>query len=69
MHKQCPYCEADDNQFIPLNETKDYSGIEISLNKQGMMRIRFGYADCVCFESQDIVNIKYCPMCGRKLGE
>ena len=66
MSKKCPYCEADNNQFVLLNKTKDYSGIEISLNRQGMMRVRFGYVDCDYFESQDIINIQHCPMCGRK---
>ena len=68
MPKRCPYCEADNNDFIPLNQTVNYSGIEMSLNRQGVLRIRFGYADCSYFESQDIVNIQYCPMCGRKFG-
>ena len=67
MRKQCPYCEENDNGFVILNETKDYSGIEVGMNKQGIMRVRFGYADCALFESQDVINIKYCPMCGRKL--
>ena len=59
----CKYCEHENNDFVILNETKDYSGIEIAVNRQGMLRVR--YEDNIWF-SQDIVNIKFCPMCGKK---
>lgn len=66
--KKCPYCESDTNAFEPLNETIDYSGIEMSLNRQGMLRVRtyFLMTDGRIFDSQDVINIKFCPMCGRK---
>lgn len=65
MEKRCPYCEADNNDFIPLNQTVDYSGIEMSLNKQGMLRVRYYDFNGDTFVVQDIVNIKCCPMCGK----
>lgn len=68
MNEKCPYCEADDNHFVLINtETNIYSGLSIAINRQGMLRVRFKYGDCDNFESQDIINIKYCPMCKRKL--
>lgn len=63
----CQYCEnRGNNDFLLLNQTKDYSGIEITLNRQGMLRTRY-YGDNDIWFSQEIVNIKFCPMCGRKL--
>lgn len=42
-----------------------YSGIEMALNPQGMFRVRV-LDSCDRFTTQDVVTIKYCPMCGRK---
>ena len=44
-----------------------YSGIEIAINPQGMLRVRVYDDDSL--ETQDIVHVKYCPMCGRSGGE
>lgn len=66
MIGKCPYCECDTNDFQQLNQTTEYSGIEVSVNRQGMLRVRT-YADGdELFESQDIVEIKHCPLCGKK---
>ena len=63
----CQYCESrGNNDFLLLNQTKDYSGIEIASDRQGMLRTRY-YGDNDIWFSQEIVNIKFCPMCGRKL--
>lgn len=67
----CKYCEHENNDFVPLNQTVDYSGIEMSLSRQGVLRIRY-YKPCehpssddiLC--SQDFINVKFCPICGRK---
>ena len=60
----CPYCEATSNDFSVVNQTSEYSGIEIALNRQGMLRARV--LDSYCkFSTQDIVEIKYCPLCGK----
>lgn len=68
----CKYCEHENNDFVLLdfvllNDTQEYSGMEIALNRQGMLRVRY-YDDYTrVWFSQDIININYCPMCGRKL--
>jgi hypothetical protein len=66
----CKYCNREDNCFVPLNKTTDYSGIEMSLNRQGMLRVRYyeqGKYDL--WYSEDIINVNFCPICGRKLTE
>lgn len=64
-YSKCPYCETDNNDFVMMNQTVEYSGIEMSLNRQGMLRVRFYDRSDVWF-SEDIVNIKHCPMCGKR---
>lgn len=66
----CPYCQAKTNQFNPVNQTVNYSGIEMSLNRQGMLRVRV--FDCIddlpTIEvlTEDVVEMKYCPLCGKR---
>ena len=63
----CKFCEADNNDFVIMNDTTDYSGIEMAINRQGMLRIRYYMCNGThIFESEDIANINNCPMCGRK---
>lgn len=62
----CKYCSGSDNDFVILNETSEYSGVEMSLNRQGMLRARY-YGDNDIWFSQEIVNIKFCPICGAKM--
>ena len=63
----CKFCEPNkDNSFVILNETVDYSGIEFALHEKGMLRCRY-YGGKENFESQDIINIKFCPICGTEL--
>ena len=59
----CKYCE-DKIGFTPINNTVEYSGLEISVSSKGMLRCR-AYMFKETFNTQDIVNIKYCPMCGK----
>ncbi len=61
----CRYCHGLNHRFIPLHKTSEYSGVEISVNSQGMLCVRI-LDYCGSFTTQDIVTIKYCPMCGRK---
>jgi len=63
----CPYCEGETNDFIPLNQTVEYSGVEIALNRQGMLRVRVYEPGQEAFTTQDIVEIKHCPYCGSKM--
>ena len=66
-HGPCPYCDAKTNDFIPINQTVEYSGIEIALNRQGMLRVRVYESGQETFTAQDIVEIKCCPNCGAKM--
>lgn len=64
----CPYCEAPTNDFIQMNQnTIDYSCIEISINRQGILRARTYVRkdDLFLYEHQDIIEINYCPLCGK----
>ena len=61
----CKYCEHENNDFVALNETVNYSGIEMALNKQGMFRVRY-YTESGIWFSEDILNINHCPICGKK---
>ena len=65
----CKYCGRTDNNFVLFNETTDYSGIEMSLNRQGMLRVRYYDDSSYIWFSEDIININFCPICGRKLTE
>lgn len=63
----CRYCNANNcNDFIPINNTVEYSGIELAINRQGMLRARYYDVNGDTFETQDIIKIKCCPMCGRE---
>ena len=66
-HGPCPYCDAETNDFVPINQAVEYSGIEIALNRQGMLRVRVYESGQETFTTQDIVEIKYCPNCGCKM--
>lgn len=66
-NKKCKYCEYKNNDFVILNETTDYSSIEMALNRQGMLRVRYYDDSSQVWFSQDIINIKFCPICGRKI--
>ena len=36
---KCSYCEVDTNDFVQMNQTVGYSGIEIAINRQGSKNI------------------------------
>ena len=63
----CAYCGCKSNDFIILNPTTWYSGIEVAVNRQGMLRVRY-YPDSGSSKhvSTDVINIDFCPKCGRK---
>lgn len=61
----CPVCCSGSNDFMIINEdTALYSGIEVSLNRQGMLRVRCYDDFNELFTSQEIVRLVNCPMCG-----
>lgn len=62
----CEYCEHENNDFITLNATVDYSNIEMAINRQGVFRIRHYTDENQVWFSQDLININFCPVCGRK---
>lgn len=62
----CEFCGQRSSAFVPLNNTAPYSGIEIAMNKDGMLRVRYSPENIIGFDSQDIINIDFCPKCGRK---
>lgn len=64
---RCPYCDATNNDFIPINQTVEYSGIEMSLNRQGLLRVRYYHGGNSEFLTQDIIEIKHCPACGAPM--
>ena len=67
MATKCPYCEHDNNDFVMLNQTAEYSGVEMAMNRQGMLRVRCYGENTETFLTQDIVEIKHCPLCGKKI--
>ena len=62
---KCICCESKTNDFMPLNKTIEYSGIEIAINRQGMLRARV-FDDNQSLLTQDIVEMHYCPLCGKQ---
>lgn len=63
----CKFCESQD--FLVLNPIGfEYTGIEMGLDNLGMLRVRV-YTPTEDeerdWELQDIVNINFCPVCGR----
>ena len=63
MKISCMYC----TKGYPLPLQSDYSGIEAGfINDNGLFRIR-AFDENDALQTQDIVSLNYCPMCGRKL--
>jgi len=60
----CKYCET--KEFKALNTTLDYSGLEIAVSGGGILRVR-NYNFKELFDTQDAVDINYCPMCRKKV--
>ena len=60
---RCPYCESGTNDIVPMNQAVEYSGIEMAVNRQGMLRVRVLDNDG-SFTTQDIIEIRNCPLCG-----
>ena len=62
---KCPYCDQETNDFVGMNQTAEYSGIEISVSRQGMLRVRV-LANDDSFVTQDIIEIHHCSLCGKQ---
>jgi hypothetical protein len=68
---RCKFCGGEDNAFHIINaETVAYSGIEIAINRLGILRVRV-YDDYECEtalpRSSEIVMIAACPNCGADM--
>lgn len=60
-------CGCEAAEYLPLTDAR-YSGVETVLfPKLKFIRIRVYWTQDSIFDTQDIVNIKYCPLCGREL--
>lgn len=63
MKMNCMYC----TKRYPLPLHSDYSDIEAEfINDTGLLRIRV-FDESYDLQTQDTINLNYCPMCGRKL--
>ena len=66
----CPYCTpTPDNRLLNAG-TYDLSGVEVQVIGKGrVLRVRSYRNNEVdgLYESQEMVLIKYCPICGRDL--
>lgn len=62
-------CESEDKGYFGINDTIEYSGFEIGLSSTGFIRVRkydfdsdFGWK----MDGQDVLKIRYCPLCGKR---
>ena len=62
----CKCCDQPGKESVEINDSAAYSGIQIEINKQGMLRVRYYGSRSILFESQDIVNVPFCPIYGKK---
>lgn len=61
----CRYCDPSGNHdFRPVNQSAEYSDIEMSLSNLGVFRVRVYNGENIT--RQDVVEMRYCPLCGRK---
>jgi hypothetical protein len=63
-------CWCTETEYLSLNDPH-YSGIEMVLfPRSKMIRTRVYWTQDIehgIFDTQDVVNVKYCPLCGREL--
>lgn len=62
-------CQDKENHYIPLNsEMREHSNIEIDFAVNGgHIRIRCAYDIPNTPHYIDILEIEYCPLCGRRI--
>ena len=71
VKKKCQFCQREDNQFVLMNDNTRFTGIEVSMNRLSVLRVR-AYDIATdqqghnLITSQDTLNMNYCPACGRK---
>jgi len=62
-------CGCLTEEYLPLTDVR-YSGVEVVLfTKLKFIRVRVYYSEGAegTFDTQDITNIEFCPLCGRRL--
>ena len=63
-------CGCEAAEYLPLTDVR-YSGVEAVLfPKLKFIRTRVYWTqdpEYGVFDTQDVVNVEYCPLCGRKL--
>ena len=63
-------CGCETTEYLPLTDAR-YSGVETVLfPKLKFIRTRVYLVQDLeygIFDTQDVINIKYCPLCGREL--
>lgn len=68
--KNSQKCGCRTTDYLPLTDAR-YSGVELVLfPKSKMLRARVYWTQDIeygIFDTQDVTNIEYCPLCGRKL--
>lgn len=63
-------CGCEAAECLPLTDVR-YSGVETVLfPKLKFIRTRVYWTqdpECGVFDTQDITNVEFCPLCGRRL--
>lgn len=65
----CKCCKPKPDHVVYSMTDPEYSGIEVMMHHKGELRVRYYDGDDENFTAQDIININFCPMCGRDLRE
>lgn len=61
----CQYCNFSKDRTYPTKVLYDNEVIEVMLNRYKEMLVNpYGYEECV---EGIVFEVKYCPICGRKL--
>lgn len=63
----CRYCEPKPDGVVYVMNDPEYSGIELSMHHAGELRVRYSEEGSDTYEAQEIIQMNYCPMCGRRL--
>lgn len=63
---KCTICNGKHGtDFVVINpHAAGDSGIQVAINKQGMMRIRYFDNTSIKHKSEEIVKLIHCPICG-----
>ena len=67
--EKCKFCNLQSGERGLLNDTAEYSGIEVVMMPFNAIRVRVfrDYENDNTFRGQEVVVVNFCPMCGKKL--